>query len=226
MDQKIFCVGFNKTGTTSLHLLFKLWGMKSLHYLYNELSFDDDLFAEYQCFTDGEYHDFKGLDNAFSGSKFILTTRRLDDWLVSRIKHVEYRRSINKTGLMRKEYEQNPKTALNNWINRRIVYYQEIQQYFSGREDTFIKVNICESKNQKNLIAFIASFLNLDPGEVQEFPRVNVSTQRNKQNLIYRFKIPFSGTNKMRSDESIRGEVYDVLRSSGVPEPEWYSDGF
>ncbi|HKK15615.1 MAG TPA: hypothetical protein VJ981_02845 [Gammaproteobacteria bacterium] len=224
MEQKIFCVGFNKTGTASLHLLFKLWGMKSLHCLYNELSFDDELFSEFQCFCDGESHDFKGLDKAFTGSKFILTTRRLDDWLVSRIKHVEYRRSINKTGLMRREYEQNPETALNNWINRRVVYYREIQNYFSGRDDTFIKVNICDSTNQKDLIDFIASFLNLDALGIREFPRANISAQRYKLNPVYRFKTFFTGAGKMRSDETIRKEVYNALRFSGLPEQEWYSD--
>jgi hypothetical protein len=223
---KTFCIGFNKTATTSLHNLFLFWGMKSFHGEYQEVSFDDDLFSNYQYFSDGEYHDFRGLDKAFTASKFILSTRRLDDWLLSRIKHVEFRRSCNQTGWMRKEYERDPKAALQNWIRRRATYYHDVQDYFSTRDDDFLKVNICDCPNGKELVACIASFLNMDLGGIQEFPRKNISVERKPTSLSYRFKVSFLGAPIIRSEEAIRDEVHDALRLANVPESEWSSDGF
>jgi len=227
MEPKIFCIGFNKTGTTSLDKLFRLWGMKSFHGEYHDASFDDDLFKEYQCFSDGEYHDFKGLDETFSGSKFILNTRKLDDWLVSRIKHVEYRLSHNLSiGWMAKEYKKDPKAALQNWISRRIKYYQDVLSYFENRGESLLIVNVCDCTNQRELVSSIASFLSMDDAGIETLPRENLATQRTGPGLRRRIKNFFSTSYKARNTKVIRGEVHEALRLSGLPESEWSSDGF
>jgi hypothetical protein len=95
---KVFCIGCNKTGTSSMHRLFTELGLRSFHGYYSHIPVNDPLFREYQCFSDGDQHDFALLDRSFPGSKFIVTTRPLDDGLVSRIRHVEMRRSLGATG--------------------------------------------------------------------------------------------------------------------------------
>jgi len=231
MESKIFCIGFNKTGTTSLDKLFQLWNMASFHGEYHELSLDDDLFKEYQCFSDGESHDFKALYGAFSGSKFILNTRKMDDWLVSRIKHVEYRLSRHlSTGWMAKEYTNDSKLALQNWINRRVKYYQDVLDFFSNKSESLLIVNVCDCRNQRELIVRIASFLNIDDGGIDRLPRENLATLRGEGSIgpgmRRQFKNIFSKKYVAREESIIRGEVNEALRVSGIPKSEWHSDGF
>ena len=231
MESKIFCIGFNKTGTTSLDKLFRLWGMASFHGEYHELSFDDDLLKEYQCFSDGESHDFKGLHSAFDDSKFILNTRRLDDWLVSRIKHVEYRMSNHlPVGWMAKEYIRAPQMALQSWINRRVKYYQDVLDFFSNKEGSLLVVNVCDCPNQRELIVEIASFLNIDDGGFEELPRENLATRRGESSVgpgvKRQLKNIFSKKYIARDESLIRNEVNEALIVSGIPESEWHSDGF
>lgn len=112
MFNKVFCIGFNKTGTSSIHQLFLELGLRSYHGYYSHFPVGDPLFKQFQCFSDGDEHPFELLDRSYPGSRFIVTTRRLDDWLVSRIRHIEERRRLGATGPMRMEYDANPVVAV------------------------------------------------------------------------------------------------------------------
>ena len=88
-DAKIFNIGLPKTGTSSLHRALTLLGYRSLH---NPLDFR---LLSYQCgvykyprndwdaLTNFGEHFYPQLDAAYPGSKFILTVRSKDTWLVS-----------------------------------------------------------------------------------------------------------------------------------------------
>ena len=84
MFNKIFCIGFNKTGTSSMHQLFLDLGLRSYHGIYSHFPIEDPIFGRFECFSDGNEHPFEQLDQTYPGSRFIVTTRALDDWLVSR----------------------------------------------------------------------------------------------------------------------------------------------
>lgn len=87
--QKVFCIGRNKTGTTSVKKAFELLGYpvghqrtaERLHYLhYFNGEFDEivDYCKFGQVFQDVPFscpETYKYLDKAFPGSKFILTVR-------------------------------------------------------------------------------------------------------------------------------------------------------
>lgn len=91
---KIFCIGRNKTGTTSLKIAFKELGFTVGNQRKAELLNDDyfngnfDAIIEYcksaQVFQDVPFswpQTYKHLDKAFPGSKFILTVRdNSDQW--------------------------------------------------------------------------------------------------------------------------------------------------
>ena len=104
---KVFCIGLNKTGTRSLHDALEMLGLRSIHWGGSELAeavrrgpaIRD---AVERALVEGRpllddlddadaYSDilelsvkFDVLDRQYPGSKFILTTRDLDDWLASR----------------------------------------------------------------------------------------------------------------------------------------------
>ena len=89
--RKIFCIGFNKTGTSSLHAFFKACHLESAHNdlwpRYSHIETGKSYFKK-QCFSDGEQSDFAMLDQWFPRSLFILNDRNEQAWLHSRIKHV------------------------------------------------------------------------------------------------------------------------------------------
>ena len=72
---KVFRIGFNKTGTSSLRAFFSELGLKTCHErTWTTLTdMNDPFFGHYEAFTDGEQAPFELLDQAFSGSKFFST---------------------------------------------------------------------------------------------------------------------------------------------------------
>ncbi len=177
MFNKVFCIGFNKTGTSSMHQLFVEFGLRSWHGYYSHVPVTDPLFAQFQCFSDGDQHDFARLDRTYPGSRFILTTRRLDDWLTSRIRHIEQRRSIGATGPMREAYEANPGQAVQQWIRQRLDYHQRVAQYFAERPGDLLIINVCDSPDSAQAVATIAGFLGLRAPSGMRLPHENARSQ-------------------------------------------------
>ena len=97
---KIFCIGLNKTGTTSLHKAFKIMGFKNAHFDCNEGNIKDIIannhknndelllgIEDYDIYSDWNHphtnHLYKEFDRQYTDIKFILNTRNLEYWLVS-----------------------------------------------------------------------------------------------------------------------------------------------
>ena len=98
--QKVFCVGYNKTGTTSIELALKDFGYKVGIQSEAELLMDDWAIRDFRriveyCNTADAFQDmpfsldftYQVLDYAFPGSKFILTIRNnADEWYQSLVR--------------------------------------------------------------------------------------------------------------------------------------------
>lgn len=115
---KIFQIGFNKCGTSSIYSLFQnhtKYKLPAIHWDYGLLSlsiFDNisnskrplsPKYDKYTVFTDMEcnirdshnnvkflyaYKLFEILDKHYPNSKFILNTRDIDSWIQSRMNHI------------------------------------------------------------------------------------------------------------------------------------------
>ncbi len=205
MFNKIFCIGFNKTGTSSLHQLFLVLGLRSLHGYYHKLPVTDPLFAAYQCFSDGNGHDFALLDRSFPGSRFILTSRPLEDWLVSRIRHVEQRRAAGQTGPMRREYEADPVHALERWITQRLDFHRRAVAQFAGRPADLLVVDLCSGADPEGTLATLLGFLGLPARPGQRLPHENAQ----------------SSVGGGRPESEVRAEVRARLREAGLAPAQW-----
>ena len=95
--EKIFCIGFHKTGTTSVREALILLGYK--YCFWRKLDWNPEpgdvpeallrQMSEYEAFADGGcwYPGwFKRIDEEFKNSKFILTVRDEDEWFKSMIR--------------------------------------------------------------------------------------------------------------------------------------------
>lgn len=135
--QKFFCIGFGKTGTTSLTKAFRDLGYrvgqqrKVIIFMREYAKRDFDPIIQFcktaQVFQDNPFglpYTFQALDSAYPGSKFILTVRdSADQWYQSLINH--HTRAFGKNGQLpaRELYERiNKIPGLNRWDYEKIKF--------------------------------------------------------------------------------------------------------
>ena len=139
---KIFVIGFSRTGTTSLHTLFKHCQLRPYHGRNWELE-KYDAFSDGLC-AKGERSDFEKLYEKYPKSLFILNTRPLKKWLMSRGLHMYMR---NKDGFE----PENPQTYV-NWILQRDKHYLEVLRFFQNDCRRLLVINI-EKENWCSIVS-------------------------------------------------------------------------
>ena len=142
---KIFVIGFNKTGTTSLHNLFDIIKIKSIHTIRPIIPIIDN----YDAFSDGDHYNFEQYYNIYPNSLFILNTRPIFNWLISRYKHADAHKfkpcwcwpiSDERT---------------NKWISDREKHYKNILNFFADKPDQLLIVNIEKNGWENVVLKFI-----------------------------------------------------------------------
>ena len=109
-EARVFVIGPNKAGTTTLDELFLSMGLRSCHdtcrdkhgdkrarwdRLSHEQNTSSYLWHIYNAFSDhGDHADYKWLDAAFPGSRFVLNTRAMQPWMLSSYDHVRVHREM------------------------------------------------------------------------------------------------------------------------------------
>lgn len=201
MDRKIFCIGLNKTGTSSLHAAFKILAIKSVHFkddsgnnikdiiLNNYLSKDNILqgLEHYDAFSDWNKGNhsldiFKEFDKQYPNSKFILNIREVSAWLDSREKHVKRNQE------RKKKYPNEDITWLKidraSWETYYHNHYNEVFDYFKNRKDDLLIFDVSKGDGWEKLCPFLDVPIPNVP-----FPRKNTAPEN--KSLLYRvyFKI-------------------------------------
>jgi hypothetical protein len=114
---RVFCIGLNKTGTSSFHAAMEILGLRSLHGGGTDWGGDKINSAMQQALDEGRpllsgvdpvfdaFSDvgmlvrrFDLLGEQYPGSRFVLTVRPVDEWIDSRRRHVERNIARRKTG--------------------------------------------------------------------------------------------------------------------------------
>jgi glycosyltransferase involved in cell wall biosynthesis len=100
---RVFCIGLNKTGTSSFHAAMEILGLSSLHWGGPEINqavraaLDEGrpllsgLDPAFDAFSDVGLLSthFDLLDEQYPGSRFVLAVRPVQEWIDSRRRHVE-----------------------------------------------------------------------------------------------------------------------------------------
>jgi len=155
---KVFGIGVAKTGTTSLTEALKILGYSAIHSteiyrLYDEVNAATDTSIAVR---------YKELDIIFPNSKFILTTRDLNDWLASFEAHAR-KLVIDDLDLYRRfEF---------SWIRAKLFgkvqfdkdlfaqgykrHYQDVNDYFRNRPQDILILNICDGEGWPKLCSFL-----------------------------------------------------------------------
>ena len=157
---KIFQVGFNKCGTRTLADFFRRSGYRSAHWKGGKLA-DDIMAAKAEgrlpleqwsgtvLFTDLEkvtptqmieaYREFAFLDESYPDAYFLLNTRRVDDWLTSRMRHWNgtYFRDY-----MKHYGTRDPISVLQRWKDDWVSHVDAVRSYFADRPGKLIEFDL------------------------------------------------------------------------------------
>lgn len=164
-SKKVFCLGFHKTGTTSLEILLQDMGYqvaspyKNWDTVLTEMFKNGDLselkrVAElFDAFQDAPWFlYYKEFDRLYPGSKFILTTRNNGSWWKSFLNYFKNEHSP----LFRYIYGfDNPVDHEKVYVERFEKHNQEVLEYFKDRPDDLLIINISEENALSKVSAFL-----------------------------------------------------------------------
>lgn len=169
---KIFGIGWPKTGTTSLKTCFEILGYSFYGYqprLVGNLEQVIAIARRFETFKDWPWSlYYKELDEAFPGSKFVLTTRDSDSWVRS------YRNWVNihtPPPIMienRRKIYGTPFPTDGQAVARYERHNAEVKEYFTGRPEDLLVVNWADGDGWKELCEFLGR-----PVINQPFPHSN-----------------------------------------------------
>lgn len=163
---RVFCIGLSKTGTTSLTAALKMLGYHAKHfpirmirYSDGRLSFDRSIAARYDALSDLPIARFyRELDEAFPGSRFILTTRQIDDWLDSCRRHV-WPGQLIKADTWFNRLHRDMYGAIDydrqRFREAYIRHVDNVNTYFEGREDDLLEFNVASGDSWPMLCRFL-----------------------------------------------------------------------
>ncbi len=191
LGPKVFCIGFQKTGTTSLYSALTMLGYRTAGVVGRDLSADTlrkegaDL-----CIRTAQDFDaaqdmpwplfFRELDASYPGSKFILTVRDPESWFASIESHFGARPKPMQAFV----YGDNaaaPAGNHDNYIKRYTDHNENVRAYFADRPTDFLEMDLGGSDGWEVLCPFLGL-----PAPQSPFPVKNTSAAR--KSLAYRVK--------------------------------------
>ena len=161
MKPKVFCIGFHKTGTTSLAVALKLLGYRvtgpnntkdpdiadKVYALANELS------EKYDAFQDNPWPVlYREMDERWPGSKFILTRRPADAWIRSQVKDF----GLAETPMRRWIYGVGcPQGNEAVFVERYERHNREVLEYFGERPNDLLLLDLPKGHGWPELCQFL-----------------------------------------------------------------------
>lgn len=156
---RVFCVGFNKTGTTSLHELFVKLGFRSHHGLRWHDAEQQEMYDEFDCFSDGFPLWWRLLVDEYPRSRFILNVRRCDEWILSRLRHIARtkREGTYDGGQSWGAWDDTPE-AVTSWIRDWQHHHLEVLRTFRKQPNRLLVVNVIADPGAASRVAKFLGF--------------------------------------------------------------------
>jgi 3'-phosphoadenosine 5'-phosphosulfate (PAPS) 3'-phosphatase len=178
---KVFGIGLSKTGTTSLARGLDLLGytvkdcLGLSKYKKNDLdSISRSALDSYDAFTDTPIPSFyRELDEAYPGSKFILTVRDIDDWLTSCKKQFTPKLAEKRSDAVNRMFLDLYGTVVFDEARFRDAYTRfvnGVMDHFKDRPDDLLVIDIAAGEGWEKLCPFLNR-----PVEAGLFPKSNVT---------------------------------------------------
>ncbi|WES62882.1 sulfotransferase [Microbacter sp. GSS18] len=177
---KVFCIGFHKTGTSSLAEAFEALGYRVTgpngvddpDIARNALPMAKQLVEQYDMFQDNPWPIlFRELDELYPGSRFILTVRDTDKWLTSQQRHFGTR-----TTPMREWIYDGAGSPVGNeeiYRERYERHNADVLAHFADRPQDLLVMRLEDGDGWEKLAAFLGV-----PVPDVPFPHANSAQQR------------------------------------------------
>jgi hypothetical protein len=190
MEPKVFGIGFHKTGTSSLGEAFRVLGYRvtgpnGVHRkgMNTEMAMATalELLPRFDAFQDNPWANlFREMDREAPGSRFVLTMRPEEDWLLSVTGHFGPRSTPMREWI----YGPGLGSPLGNedlYVERYRRHNREVLEYFAHRPDDLLVIDITRGDGWGKLCPFLGH----DVPE-QGFPHSNSATARSDAGLLRR----------------------------------------
>ena len=183
LKEKIICVGFQKTGTSTLREALKILGYRVkdctdhalLPILKKDFSKIEKMLENYDAVEDTPwYYIYKELDQIFPNSKFILTLREEESWYKSVSKHIGDLVSANHEWIYGRG-KGLPKYHKANTLSVFNTHNNEVLEYFKDRPDDLLVLDFTKGDKWDKLCAFLNHSVPED-----SFPHYNNSAAKKK----------------------------------------------
>ena len=159
--RKVFCIGFQKTGTTSLRRALQMLGYRVTgpngaqdpDIASSASSMALALATTFDAFADNPWPVlYRELDATFPDSQFILTTRDTSAWVASMNRYF----GVGETPMRSWIYgAASPHGNEAEYAWRYERHNQEVRRYFAGREEDLLVMNLEEGDGWAELGAFL-----------------------------------------------------------------------
>lgn len=159
---KIFCIGFQKTGTTSLGRALEVLGYRVCGPIgvtdprigRKALSWAVDKVPDYDAFQDNPWPLlYQEMDRLYPGSKFILTTRKPRSWIKSMRKYFGDYEAPAEMWIYGDGITpiKNPRKCLKRYKG----HNKEVREYFKDRAGDFLEVDLGQGDAWETLCGFL-----------------------------------------------------------------------
>jgi len=165
-EPKVFCIGYVKTGLTTLTKALKILGYRSVQYLRTSVEPKEGWIeyitnCNYDAFADAPIRRrniYIEIDKTIPDSKFILTIRDTQSW---RRSYLNYFRGS--------PWDIKNPQELRQFIQRYEDHNKQVIEYFKDRPDKLLIMNIIEGDGWEKLCDFLNK-----PIPKKSFPHRNV----------------------------------------------------
>lgn len=196
--RKVFGIGFQKTGTTTLGVIFDRLGYRTAGYhQFRDMAARErvtmaeietralDLMARHDAAKDTPWPLlYERLDRAFPGSKFIHVTRDTDAWIASAVKDFDSHDNAIHRAVYGVPF---PRGHEDVWIERYERHNREVAAYFDGRPDDCLFLRLEEVTFEA-----VCDFLGA-PRVGSGAPRANTRTKKRLKTLWWRLRRRLGG---------------------------------
>ncbi|MEL6535089.1 MAG: sulfotransferase family protein [Bacteroidota bacterium] len=193
MQGKIFGIGFQKTGTTSLRDALDLSVVAPQNgdqrpgrgILYPVAQYGQRILDGYDAAEDTPWYKiFRELDVHFPGSKFILTEREPESWYRSVARHIGNLRSATHEWVYGRG-KGLPKDDKENTLRVYNTHSEAVREYFKDRPEDLLILDFTQGEGWEKLCTFLGKDIPQDP-----FPHRNNSAapKKKKSALAKQFK--------------------------------------
>ncbi|VGO21001.1 sulfotransferase family protein [Pontiella sulfatireligans] len=179
MNTKVFCIGFHKTGTTSLGRALRIlgyrvagmFGVQNPDIAEQVMELAGPIVAEHDAFQDNPWPIiYKELDERYPGSKFVLTLRDPEAWLRSQVKHFGTRETCMRKWIYGAGCPEGNEEIYRARYKR---HNEEVLDYFKDRTDDLLVMDLAEMDGWDKLCPFLGKNVPNKP-----FPHAGKSEKR------------------------------------------------